>query len=96
MRRSMTPKVPTFQRVVAKSGNRTVRVVFEECARPDNLSDRVLQRLVALGCSCEGADSRFFSITVPPGIALDAVRQYLIEEHATFEHTDPSYDELFS
>lgn len=86
---------PTFRRVVTKSGNRTVRVVFEEGVQPGNRSDRVLQGLVALGCSYEGANSKFFSINVPPGVDLDAVRQYLIEEHATFEHADPTYAELF-
>ncbi len=87
---------PTFQRVVTKSGNRTVRVLFEEGAEPGNLSDRVLQGLVALGCSYEGANSKFFSITIPTGIDLDVVRRYLIEQNATFEHADPTYDELFS
>ena len=87
---------PTFQRVVTKSGNRTVRVMFEDAVQPGNQSDRILQGLLTLGCSYEGANSKFFSITVPPGIDLDAVRQYLIEEHATFEHADPTYDELFS
>jgi hypothetical protein len=86
---------PTFERVVFKSGNRTVRVLFEEAVKAGNASDRLLQGLVALGCSYEGANSKFFSITVPPGIDLDAVRHYLIEQNATFEHADPKYDELF-
>jgi hypothetical protein len=91
-----TEGFPTFQRVITKSGNRTVRVLFEEGAEPGNQSDRVVHGLVALGCSYEGANSKFFSITVPPGIDLDAVRHYLIEQNATFEHADPTYDELFT
>jgi hypothetical protein len=86
---------PTFERVVSKSGNRTVRVVFEAPLETGNESDRVLRGLVALGCSYEGANRKYFSVNVPPGVELNVVRTYLIEQKATWEHADPSYAALF-
>jgi len=87
--------LPTFERVIAKSGNRTVRVIFEPPVESGNSSDEVLQGLVALGCSYEGANSTYISVNVPPGVDLQAVRRYLIEAVAQWEHADPTYSELF-
>jgi hypothetical protein len=50
---------------------------------------------VALGCSYEGANRKYFSVNVPPGVELNAVRTYLIEQNATWEHADPTYAALF-
>ena len=86
---------PTFERVVSKSGNRTVRVIFETPVHTGNESDQLLQGLVALGCSYEGASRKYVSVNIPPGIELDAVRNYLIEHQATWEHADPTYAVLF-
>ncbi len=36
-------QMPTFQSVVERSGNRTVRVMFEPAVSPGNESDQVLQ-----------------------------------------------------
>jgi len=85
----------TFERVVSKSGNRTVRVFFELAIATGNESDRLLEGLVALGCSYEGATRKYVSVNVPPGIELDVVRSYLIEHNATWEHADPTYAALF-
>ena len=85
----------TFQRVVKKSGNRTVRVIFDPPAEDGNTSDHVLQGLVALGCSYEGAQRNYIAINIPPEIQLDHVREYLIAKQANWEHADPSYAELY-
>jgi hypothetical protein len=87
--------VPTFERVLSKSGNRTIRVLFDLPVETGNASDRVMQGLIALGCDYEGANQRYVSVNIPPGVALESVRRYLIECKATWEHGDPSYDELF-
>jgi hypothetical protein len=92
---SKDEKRPTFQRVVSKSGNRTIRIIFESPLDNGNESDRVLQGLVSLGCSYEGANKKYISVNIPPGVDLEAVRKYLIERDATWEHGDPSYAELF-
>ena len=86
---------PTFTRVVSKSGNRTVRVIFKTAVETSDDSDHVLQGLVTLGCSYEGANRKYFSVNVPPGVELETVRAYLIEQKATWEHADPTYATLF-
>src|SRR5688500_6522888 len=80
---------PTFQRVVSKSGNRTVRVVLEPLLEDGNESDMLVKGLVALGCSYEGASRRYISVNVPASVPLGEVRNYLIEQDATWEHADP-------
>jgi hypothetical protein len=86
---------PTFRRVVSKSGNRTVRIIFESPVETGNESDRMLQGLVSLGCTYEGARNKYISVNIPQKVALEAVRKYLIEHEATWEHADPTYAELF-
>jgi len=86
---------PTFQRVVAKSGNRTVRVIFNPPIEQGNSSEVVLQGLVHLGCSYEGLNKSYISINIPPNVELNNVREYLIEHDAQWEHADPCYTELF-
>jgi len=87
--------LPTFQSVVAKSGNRTVRVIFDLPVSPDNASEQVLKGLVALGCSYEGANPKYISVNIPPGVELQVVRAYLVQHHAQWEHADPTYESLF-
>jgi hypothetical protein len=86
---------PTFESVVERSGNRTVRICFETPVQPDNASDQILQGLVALGCSYEGAHRKYIAINIPPAVELAEVRSYLCEREADWEHADPTYDELF-
>jgi hypothetical protein len=86
---------PTFERIVSKSGNRTVRLLFGTPFETGNESDRVLEGLVALGCSYEGANRKYFSVNIPAAVELDVVRRYLIEQKATWEHADPTYAALF-
>ena len=86
---------PTFERVISKSGNRTVRVVFNSPAEKGNASGDILQALVTLGCSYEGANKTYVAINIPPDVKLEAVRTFLIDSGATWEHADPTYTELF-
>jgi len=86
---------PTFERVMSKSGNRTIRVLFDLPVETDNTSEQVMKGLIALGCDYEGANQRYVSVNIPSGVELESVRQYLIQCKATWEHADPSYAELF-
>jgi hypothetical protein len=88
-------KRATFKRVVAKSGNRTVRIVFDPPVGAGPRSDEVLQGLVTLGCSYEGANARYVVVNIPPGIDLGTVCDYLVSRSATWEHADPPYSELY-
>lgn len=90
-----TSGFPTFVRIVRKSGHRTIRVVFDPPVQEGNESDIVLQGLLSLGCTYEGANRGYLAFDLPPGVPLEKVRRYLIEQNAQWEHADPTYAELF-
>lgn len=77
-----------FRDVVERAGNRTVRLAFvdEEAAtrRPE-----VLETLVELGCSYEGANPNYIAITVPGDVDLGAVVGALQQTRMTWEYADP-------
>lgn len=86
---------PVFHSVISKSGNRTVRVIFDPPVAAGNRSEEVLQGLVAIGCSYEGANTIYVSVNIPPGVDLETVRDYLIDSSVQWEHADPTYATLF-
>lgn len=92
---SSTEKFPTFERVVRKSGNRTVRVIFDEAQQPGNKADQVLKGLQAIGCDFEGANRRLIAINIPAEVELSEVASLLVEKSVEWEHADPSYAELY-
>jgi hypothetical protein len=81
---------PTFQSIVSKAGNRTVRVIFK-----GSESEEVLQGLVSLGCSYEGMNPKYVSVNIPSCVNLDVVRSYLVAKEAKWEYADPTYASLF-
>jgi len=88
-------QMATFQSVVERAGNRTVRIIFDPPVSPSNSSDQVLQGLVSLGCSYEGANPKYISVNIPPAVDLQHVRSYLISHDAQWEHADPTFESLF-
>ncbi|MBJ7575482.1 DUF4265 domain-containing protein [Luteimonas sp. MC1828] len=88
-------QMPTFQSVAERSGNRTVRVMFDPSVAPGNASEQILHGLEEIGCSFERAHSGYVSVNVPPVVDLDKVRSYLIAKNAQWEHADPTYESLF-
>jgi len=88
-------EMATFQSVVEKSGNSTVRIVFDSPVEDGNEPDRILKHLVAKGCSFEGAYGFYIAVNVPKYVDLDTVRSFLIETDATWEHADPTHAHLF-
>lgn len=87
--------LPTFVRLVRKSGHRTIRVIFDPPVQEGNESEVLLQGLLALGCTYEGANRGYLAIDLPPTASLENVRQYLIKQGAQWEHADPTYAEMF-
>jgi hypothetical protein len=87
--------LPTYETVVWKSGNRTVRIKFDPPASSGNASDAVVQGLVALGCSYEGANASYVSVNVPAAVELQAVCAHLIRHEVKWEHADPSYEAMY-
>lgn len=80
---------PFFTRVVEKSGYRTLRVMDEE-----RVPRQLLDSLVEVGCSYEGANPKFIAIDVPPGIDLAAAVNVLIASNAQWEYADPTYEQV--
>ncbi len=78
-----------FTKVVAKSGNRTVRILSDE-----PFTDEWLSKLRAVGVSYEGATRRYLGVNIPPSTDLDAVTAFLIAEGIEWEYVDPSYEEV--
>lgn len=85
---------PVFERAVEKSGNRTVRVIFDAEVDASNDAQRVLDSLVALGCGYEGTNKRLIAINVPPEVKLEVVCTYLSRQRLNWEHADPTYEAL--
>ena len=77
-----------FQRIVAKSGHRTIRIAADQ-----PLSDEWLQQIVALGCTYEGANRKYVGIDLPPGVDLDVVAAFLTQAKVRWEHADPTYEQ---
>jgi hypothetical protein len=88
-------RFPTFRSVATKSGNRTLRLILDPPFAPGNPSDLMLQQLLALGCSYEGANKTYIAVNIPPEVDLQTIRDYLVEMDATWEYADPTYAELF-
>ena len=84
-----------FSRMAVKSGNRTVRVILETYETTSEQAKPFLDGIIELGCSYEGLQPRLVSITVPAGIELETVADYLIASGHNWEYADPTYDDLF-
>lgn len=88
--------VRTFQKVVRKSGNRTVRVLLPPAADGTAASPADhFDTIIAMGCSWEGANKTLFAINIPAAVSLDDVCDELTSRSLTWEYVDPTFAELF-
>ncbi|MGF1632175.1 MAG: DUF4265 domain-containing protein [Kiloniellaceae bacterium] len=92
--RSAANGLPVFEAVVKKSGNRTVRVILDPPAEAGNSSAGMLDELVALGASYEGASRKYMAVNIGPEVDLERVCRFLTEEAVQWEHADPTYEAL--
>src|SRR5437660_6129345 len=84
-----------FVRCVRKSGNRTLRVIFQDYGINDRKAQDVLEGLRRMGMSYEGMQPKMVSINVPPRKDLDEVTEFLSEQPGLqWEYADPTYDEV--
>lgn len=83
---------PTFLKTISKSGNRTIRIAFEQ---PVDDANAVLKNLAGLGCTYEGASRRMISLNIPPDVELEEICDLLRASKVTWEYADPAYKELF-
>ena len=91
----VAPGFYRFVRVVRRSGNRTVRLMLGEKKADTAEGKQVLDEIVRLGCTYEGAFSKLLSITVPPDVVLETVATYLTSTGLDWEYAHPTYSDLF-
>ncbi len=84
-----------FTHVLEKSGNKLVRIIFENPENEEGPEKQHLDSLVAMGCSYEGANPKYICIDIPKSVELSMVCQYLTENEVQWEHASPSYSELY-
>ena len=84
---------PAFVRVIAKSGNRTVRVRLVPQMDVSSKSRAVIDELVRLGCDFEGMHPGYIAVNVPPSVELDAVARHLLVSGHEWEYADPALPE---
>jgi len=84
-----------FSHVIEKSGNKLVRVIFENPADEDGPEKNHLDSIVAMGCSFESANPKYFCIDIPEEVELFDVCNYLSEQGLQWEHAAPAYAELY-
>jgi hypothetical protein len=86
-----------YVRVVRKSGNRTLRVMFNDYRVNDDRAKGVLRGIQELGCSYEGMQPRLVSINVPPEADIASVTTFLRGlPGLQWEYADPTYAEIRS
>jgi hypothetical protein len=84
-----------YVRCVKKSGNKTVRIIFQQYTSDDPRAQAILRGLRELRCSYEGMQPRMISVNVPPDVALANVTDYLNEQRGmAWEYADPTYEQL--
>ena len=88
-------QVLEYVRCVKKSGNRTVRIIFQDCRSGDPGAEEVLTGLREMGCTYEGMQPRMVSVNVPPEIDLAGVAG-LLKQHPgiQWEYADPTYEQV--
>ncbi len=84
-----------FTKVVIKSGNKTVRIIFDKKVEESKEDQAILDKLVQMGCDYEGLNQIHFSINVPSSANFKEVCEFLTALKIQWEHADPSYDELY-
>jgi len=87
--------LPEFTRVIAKSGNRTIRVVLKPSAKESAASQAVLDRLRTMGCDYEGMNSAYIAVNIAPAVSLQDVCRFLTDRDVQWEHADPTYEDLY-
>jgi hypothetical protein len=78
-----------FTRIVEKGGHRTLRV-----ASDSPVQKSLLDSIVALGCTYEGANPKYIAIDVPPAALLQDAVAVLMNSGLNWEYADPPYETL--
>jgi hypothetical protein len=85
---------PVFTRIHEKCGNRTIRIIFDPPVDSSDESRALLDALVGLGCTYEGASPRYICINIPPSADFERVCCAATDAGVRWEHADPTYEEV--
>ena len=86
--------IPEFIKINRKSGNKTIRVSVDLESKKERVDEIIINELISLGCSVEGANKKYLSINIPNNIKLEIVVEYLEEKKQLWEYADPTYEEV--
>jgi hypothetical protein len=86
---------PVFRKVIKKSGNRTLRLVLAPPANKSPKSQGILNKLIKMGCSYEGANPKYIAINVPSSVNLRRICDFLTKTNNQWEYADPTFEEIF-
>jgi len=78
-----------------KSGNKLVRVIFDNPANQEGPGKWYLEKLIETACSYEGANQKYICIDIPKDVDLFKVCNYVTDNNIQWEHAAPSYEELY-
>lgn len=79
---------PTFGAIIAKSGNRTLRILFDVPLIPGNITEEILQNIKNKGCGYEGYSNKYFSINIPGPVDYSEICEYLVKMGVEWEDAD--------
>src|SRR6185369_49433 len=85
---------PTFVRVAKKSGHRTIRIILKPPSDRSKKTQAILDKLVEMGCTYEGADPSFIAVDIPKKVDFDGVCEFVEGTGQEWENGDPTFDEL--
>lgn len=84
-----------YVRCVRKSGNQTLRIVFQDFRSDEEPAQEILGRLGEWACTYEGMQPRLVSLNVPPKTDLQRVADFLtLRSGIQWEYADPTYEQV--
>jgi hypothetical protein len=85
--------VATFDRVVSKSGNRTLRLILRKPIAANRKLEKKLQELVELGCDYEFANSTYLAVNIPAALDFRSVENLVAKITGQWERADPAIED---
>jgi hypothetical protein len=82
-----------FGRVIAKSGNRTMRLILRKPIQADARTRRRLQELVGLGCDYSMLNATYAALNVPPTLNAARVEGLVSRISNQWERADPPIED---
>jgi len=83
----------TFERIVSKSGNRTLRLILRKPITSDSKSRKRLQELVEIGCDYELANSTYAVLNIPAAVDVSCVERLVGKITGQWERADPATED---